>query len=156
MRHYWVDRIVELEPGVRAVGVKSVALSEDVFNDHFPGNPILPGIYLLEGLAQTGGLLLERTTKGERIALMVSIERARFTAFARPGDRVQLEVEIESLDEAAARVRGSAKVSDRPICSARFTFRLVEPDRLIPPAYQPFWKQTLSVWRGDYLDLSDA
>lgn len=156
MRHYWVDRIVELVPGERARGVKSVALSEDVFDEHFPGNPVMPGIYLLEGLAQTAGLLLTRTTEGRRLALMASIDRARFSAFARPGDRVHLDVEIESLHEDAAQVRGSATVDGRSIASARFTFRLLPPERLIPPAYRDLWEQALRVWHGEYLDGSDG
>ncbi len=155
MRHYWLDRIVELEPGVRAIGVKSVALAEETFNEHFPGNPVLPGIYLLEGLAQTAGVLLDRTTDGQRIAVMVSLERARFVGFARPGDQVRLAVEVESLDESAAWVVGSATKDGRAIASARFTFSLVEPDRLIPPMYQAFWRQAMAVWRGEYLRLKD-
>lgn len=155
MRHYWLDRILELERGVRAVGVKSVALAEDAFNEHFPGNPVFPGIYLLEGLAQTAGVLLDLTTDGQRIAVMVSIERARFVGFARPGDQVRLEVKVESLDEDAARVLGSATTDGRPIASARFTFTLVEPDRLIPAMYRASWRQAMAVWRGEYVRLKD-
>lgn len=155
MRHYWVDRIVELEPGARAVGVKGVSLSEDVFLDHFPGNPVFPGVFLLEGLAQTAGVLLARTYHGERLAVMVSIERARFKSFARPGDSVRMEVEIEDNDGNVARVLGTACVVDRQVAAARFTFKLVEPSRVIPPTYQAFWEQTRSTWCGDYLDIDD-
>lgn len=155
MRHYWVDRIVELKPGARAVGVKSVSLSEDVFVDHFPGNPVLPGVFLLEGLAQTAGVLLARTYHSERIAVMVSIERARFRSFARPGDSVRMEVEVEGSDEDVARVLGTASVVDRQVAAARFTFKLVEPGRVIPPAYRALWEQTQSTWCGEYLDIDD-
>jgi 3-hydroxyacyl-[acyl-carrier-protein] dehydratase len=150
MRHYWVDRLIEVEPGVRALGVKNVALSEDVFTDHFPGNPVYPGIYLLEGLAQTAGLLLERTSGGKRFALMVSVERGRFVSFARPGDQLKLEVEIESLEEEYARVKGSAHAGDRLVGSARFTFKLLETDQFIPPAFREAWDHSLAVWRGEY------
>lgn len=153
MRHYWVDRIVELMPGARATGVKSVSLSEDVFTDHFPGNPVFPGVFLLEGLAQTAGILLARTYGGERIAVMASLERARFPSFARPGDNVVMEVEIESTDENVARVKGSATVGKRQVAAARFTFKLVEPARVIPAAYRAFWEQTQATWCGEYLDL---
>lgn len=156
MRHFFVDRVIELEKGVRAAGVKAVALSDDAFDAHFPGNPVLPGVHLLEGLAQTAGVLLARSTEGRRLALMASIERARFLAFARPGDLVRLEVEIESLDEAAARVMGAARRGPAVIASARFLFRLVEPDRVIAPAYRPVWEAALSTWCGDYLDPADG
>jgi 3-hydroxyacyl-[acyl-carrier-protein] dehydratase len=156
MRHYFVDRVGEIEPGRRAVGRKAVALAEDAFADHFPGNPVYPGVFLLEGLAQTAGVLLERTTGGERIALMAGIERARFVAFARPGDLLRFEVEVESLDPLAARTLGSVREGDRLIASARFLFRLVEPDRLIPPPFRPFWERAFANWRGEYEDLGDA
>src|SRR5829696_3345335 len=87
VRHFWLDRILHLEPGVRASGVKAVALAEDQFDAHFPGNPVLPGVYLLEGLAQTAGVLIHQSIEGRLLAVLVSIERARFLAFARPGDQ---------------------------------------------------------------------
>ena len=152
MRHYWLDRITQLEPGIRATGVKAVALAEEEFEAHFPGNPVLPGVYLLEGLAQTAGVLLGETTGRKRLALMVSVDRARFLAFARPGDQVVLTVEVEALDDDLARVRGEAKVSERPIASARFTFRLVDAELLIPAGYRPFWQQTMDTWLGRYLE----
>jgi 3-hydroxyacyl-[acyl-carrier-protein] dehydratase len=150
MRHYWVDRVPEIEPGVRAAGLKAVALSEDSFTDHFPGNPVLPGVHLLEGLAQTAGVLLHATTHGARIAVMASIDRARFVSFARPGDLVRLEVEIESRDADAARVFGRARAGEREVAVARFTFRLLEPDTFIPEAFRPFWEGAMATWRGEY------
>jgi acyl dehydratase len=84
---------------------------------------------------------------------MVSIERARFPGFARPGDQVRLEVELESLEATAARVRGTATVGDRAVASARFTFTLVEPDRLMPETYQPHWRQMMETWLGHYPEL---
>lgn len=153
MRHYWVDRVVELLPGERAVGVKGVALSEPTFDSHFPGNPVLPGIHLLEGLAQTAGILLDRTTNGRRIALLASVDRVRFSAFARPGDLVRLEVEIISLEvDTAARVRGRARAGEKELATANILFRLIEPDRLIPAEFRPFWERVMSVWRGEYLE----
>lgn len=150
MRHHWVDRIIELQPGVRAVGVKAVALSEDCFNEHFPGNPVLPGIYIIEGLAQTAGALLTCSTSNTRVAMMVSVDRARFTAFARPGDLLHLEVGIEQLEGDTARVLGRVRCGDQGVASARILFRLFEPDVLIPRAYQPAWLQAMAVLLGQY------
>jgi len=150
VRHYWLDRIIDLQPGVRATGVKAVALAEDEFESHFPGNPVLPGVYLLEGLAQTAGVLLSETTAGKRVALMVSVDRARFLAFARPGDQVLLTVEVEALDDDLARVRGAATVGERAIASARLTFRLLDIATLIPAGFHPFWQHAMDTWLGRY------
>jgi len=150
VRHYWLDRIIDLQPGVRATGVKAVALAEDEFEVHFPGNPVLPGVYLLEGLAQTAGVLLSETTSGKRVALMVSVDRARFLAFARPGDQVLLTVEVEALDDDLARVRGAAAVGERAIASARLTFRLVDIATLIPAGFHPLWQHAMDTWLGRY------
>jgi len=150
MRHYWVDRIVHLEPGVRATGLKAVSLAEDEFEAHFPGNPVLPGIYLLEGMAQTAGVLIERTFEGRQLSLLTSVDRARFQAFVRPGDQVYLDVELESLEAGVARIRGTARVLDTTVASARLTLKLVSPDQLIAPVYQPFWRQTIDTWLGQF------
>ena len=141
---------------MRASGVKAVALAEDQFEAHFPGNPVLPGVYLLEGLAQTAGVLIHQSIEGRLLAVLVSIERARFLTFARPGDQVRLETEIESLESTVARARGTALVGDRTIASARFTFTLIPPDRLIPQVYQPFWHQMIETWLGRYPELEDG
>jgi 3-hydroxyacyl-[acyl-carrier-protein] dehydratase len=151
MRHYHVDRVVELELGVRAVGIRAVSLADDVFTDHFPGNPVLPGVYLLEGLAQTAGVLVARTTEMRKVALMASIDRARFTSFARPGDSVRLTIDVETMDEVSARVRGTAQVGDREVAAARMTFRLVDPDELIGAPFQPFWQAWIGTLAGAYV-----
>jgi 3-hydroxyacyl-[acyl-carrier-protein] dehydratase len=156
MRHYWLDRMDEIVPGQRAVGLKCVALAEDHFDAHFPGNPVLPGVCLLEGLAQTAGVLLHETTAGEKLALMVAIERVRFTAFARPGDRVHLVVEIEAIDDSTARVRAEAVVAGRSIASGRLTFRLVDPGTMMPAAFTIFWQQAMDTWLGRYREVARA
>jgi len=150
VRHYHLDRILSLEPGTCATGVRSVALSDDVFTEHFPGNPVLPGVYVLEGLAQTAGVLLWESTQHTRIAVMVSVDRARFTSFARPGDSVRFSVEVDSLDQQVARVRGTATVGDRQVAAAALTFSLQEIGRVIAPLYQPHWDQVVDTWLGHY------
>jgi 3-hydroxymyristoyl/3-hydroxydecanoyl-(acyl carrier protein) dehydratase len=156
MRHYHLDRVVDLERGVRATGIKAVALSDDVFTEHFPGNPVLPGVYLLEGLAQTAGVLLWETCDHTRIAVMASIDRARFPSFARPGDSVNLSVEIESYDDRAARVRGVASVEKRQVAIAGFTFSMQDPDAVIPPLYRAHWEHAADLWLGRYPGVSTA
>ncbi|MFL5483804.1 MAG: 3-hydroxyacyl-ACP dehydratase FabZ family protein [Gemmatimonadaceae bacterium] len=156
MRHYHLDRVVKIEPGKGATGVRVVALSDDVYNEHFPGNPVLPGVYLLEGLAQTAGVLLWESCNHSRIAVMVSIDRARFPSFARPGDSVSLAVEIESYDDRAARVRGVASVESRQVAVAAFTFSMQEPDVVIPPLYRAHWEHAADIWLGRYPGSANA
>jgi 3-hydroxyacyl-[acyl-carrier-protein] dehydratase len=155
MRHFHLDRILLLERGKRAVGVRAVALGDDALATHFPGNPVLPGVYLLEGLAQTAGVLLWESSEHSRIAIMVSIDRARFPSFARPGDVVRLAVDIESSDERAARVRAVATVDDRSVAMAGITFSLQEADRVVPPLLRPHWDQGVDVWMGRYPGASE-
>src|SRR5215218_6517406 len=156
MRHFHLDRIESLEPGLRAVGLRAVALSDDVFTEHFPGNPVLPGVYVLEGLAQTAGQLLWESAARSRLAVLVSVDRARFTSFARPGEVVRLSVEIDSQDERAARVRGVATVGDRQVAAAALTFSMQELERMIPPIYQPYWERASDVLLGRFPGSSDA
>jgi 3-hydroxyacyl-[acyl-carrier-protein] dehydratase len=156
MRHFHLDRIESLEPGLRAVGLRAVALSDDVFTDHFPGNPVLPGVYVLEGLAQTAGVLLWESGARSRIAVMVSVDRARFTTYARPGEVVRFAVEIDSHDERAARVRGVATVGERQVAVAALSFSMQAPSRVMPPFYLPFWERTVDVWLGRYPGDPDA
>jgi 3-hydroxymyristoyl/3-hydroxydecanoyl-(acyl carrier protein) dehydratase len=150
MRHYHLDRITSLESGVRATGVRSVSLSDDVFTEHFPGNPVLPGVHLLEGMAQTAGVLLWESSRHARIAVMVSVDRARFPAFARPGDSVRFDVEVEALEEQVARVRAVAAVGDRQVAAAALTFSMQHVDRVIPPPFRMYWEQVVAIWLGKY------
>lgn len=150
MRHYHVDRIISLETGVRATGVRSVALSDDVFAEHFPGNPVLPGVYLLEGMAQTAGVLLWESSRHARLAVMERVDHAQFTAFVRPGDSVRYDIEIEMFEERVARARGTATVGDREVATATLTFSMQYVDRVIPPPYRTHWEQVVAIWLGHY------
>ena len=143
MRHYWVDRISVLEPGVRATGVKAVGQSEDFFDHHFPGNPIYPGIYLIEGLAQTAGFMLSAPTP-ERFAMMASVDRARFGRIVRPGDLVTFRVEREHEQDQLIRIQGTATVRDQTVARAAITFRMLDLQDVIPPEYVPMWRRMMT------------
>ncbi len=94
----FVDRVLELEPGKRIVAIKNFTFNEEFFQGHFPGRPVVPGVLLLEGMAQAGGIMVysdmtpaERTNK---IAYFAAIERARFRRPVVPGDQVRYEVDV--------------------------------------------------------------
>jgi 3-hydroxymyristoyl/3-hydroxydecanoyl-(acyl carrier protein) dehydratase len=146
MRFLLVDRIVDVQPGRSARGLRAVAGSEDFFTDHFPGNPVMPGVLILESMAQTAGALLAASTNFEKFGLMTFVENAKFRAFVRPGDVLELKVRIDALDEASARTTVTASVGDDPIAAARISFVLVPLGSVIPPEYLEGWKAMIRGW----------
>jgi 3-hydroxyacyl-[acyl-carrier-protein] dehydratase len=93
-----VDRVLEMVPGQRIVAIKNVTINEEVFLGHFPGHPVVPGVLIVEGMAQAGGiLLLSQMSEAERQAKLLyftSIERARFRRPVTPGDQIRYEIEV--------------------------------------------------------------
>jgi len=150
VRHIFFDRVVELERGKRVSAIKSVAFSEDVFEHHFPGNPIYPGIYIVEGIAQAAGHLLHETTDRKRVAVLASIDRARFFAFARPGDHLRYDATIQALDQNAARVGAEASAGERRLAALQLTFRMLRLEQLISPPHRPHWDSMYAQWRGEF------
>ena len=148
MRYLLLDRITALAPPERADAVKCVSLSDDVFADHFPGHPVMPGALVLEALAQLGGVLAEaslRKTTGrdDSHALLTIVERARFRAMVRPGDRLELTATCASVNEDGALVRGSARVEGKLAAEAEMTFAFakVTSEKLIERR-----REVLEVW----------
>ena len=105
MRYVLLDRITSLDPPRSARGVKCVTLSDDVFEHHFPGHPIFPGVLLIEAIAQVAGVLLEMTqrARGQHNlhALLVRVAQAKFRHMVRPGDRLEMEVHVERVSDVA-------------------------------------------------------
>jgi 3-hydroxyacyl-[acyl-carrier-protein] dehydratase len=150
MRYVLLDRITALEPPVRARGVKCVSLSDDVFVDHFPGHPVMPGALTLEALAQLGGVLCEATMRlavnggrNDLHALLVAVERAKFRRLVRPGDRLELEVTAVHVGENGGRVAGTAQVDSQPVAEAELTFAFAEVKH---PRLIERRREVLNVW----------
>ena len=150
MRYLLLDRITSLTPGERATGVKCISLADDVFVDHFPGHPVMPGALIIEALAQLGGVLIEATMRakregerGELHALLVMVDRARFRKMARPGDRLLLEATALRVNEDGARVEVVARTDEGIATTAElgYTFVLVDNDKLIARRHE-----VLNVW----------
>ncbi|MDR2208953.1 MAG: 3-hydroxyacyl-ACP dehydratase FabZ [Azoarcus sp.] len=129
MRFLLVDSILEWNPGVGATGVKNISLSEDFFDDHFPLKPIMPGVLIIEGMAQLSGLLLEETMKQQDIkvkALMSMVDKAKFRQPVYPGCQLRYDCTISQINELGGKVSASASVGGMPVaeCSLLFSFHV--------------------------------
>ncbi len=123
-----VDRIVELEPGNRAVGLKNVTSNEWFFEGHFPDNPIMPGVLIIEALAQTGAVAaLSAEEFAGKLGLFAGIDGVRFRRQVVPGDQLRLEVEMERLRRGIGRAAAIATVDGEIAAEGRLTFALVDP-----------------------------
>jgi 3-hydroxyacyl-[acyl-carrier-protein] dehydratase len=117
-----VDRVEVIEEGKKARGIKNVTINEDYFNGHFPGNPIMPGVLILEALAQTGGVLMLRKPelKGKTV-LFASIKEVKFRKPVIPGDQLILNVEITRWGGRVAVMKGEAYVGNDLVTEAEMT-----------------------------------
>lgn len=120
-----IDTVEELEPGVRAVAKKNVTFNEPYFAGHFPGNPVMPGVLIIEALAQTGAaaILSQQEWKG-RTAYFAGIDKAKFKQKVVPGDTLLLETEIIKVKGPIGIGRATARVNGKLVCSAELTFAI--------------------------------
>jgi UDP-3-O-[3-hydroxymyristoyl] N-acetylglucosamine deacetylase/3-hydroxyacyl-[acyl-carrier-protein] dehydratase len=121
-----VDRVLELEEGVRAVGVKNVTFNEHFFQGHYPGSPIMPGVLIVEAMAQLAGVLLLRQLEiGNLVAELISMDRVKLRKGVHPGDQLRLEAEVVRAHPRRAEVRTRAWVGDKVAAEATIRFMLV-------------------------------
>ncbi len=124
-----VDRITELEPGQRIVGVKNVTINEPFFQGHFPGNPVMPGVLIIEALAQTGVVLLMHEAKNQgKLALFGGMDDVRFRRQVTPGDVLTLEIVHLKSKRGVGKVRGVARVGNEVACEGELTYVLVDSE----------------------------
>ena len=134
-----VDKILEIEPGRRVVGLKNVTINEAFFQGHFPGQPIMPGVLVIEAMAQVGGVLLMRTLHAsaeKKIFYFTGIDRAKFRRPVLPGDQVRFELELVHLRSRNAKLRGRAYVEGKLAAEAELSCVVVdrESQNLSPDA----------------------
>jgi len=124
-----IDRILEIQPGKRVVGVKNVTINESFFQGHFPGHPIMPGVLVIEAMAQVGGVLLMRTVDAsaeKKLFYFTGIDRAKFRRPVIPGDQVRFEVEILQLRRRNCRMLGRAYVGDKLAAEAELSCVVID------------------------------
>lgn len=120
-----VDRIIEIEEGKRAVGIKNVSINEEFFQGHFPGYPVMPGVLIIEALAQVGGVALLKSEdfKG-RLAFLTGIDNCRIKRQVIPGDQLKLEVEFVRLRGTMGKGHGIATVDGEVVCETDILFAI--------------------------------
>jgi len=115
MRWIWIDSFVEFTSGERASALKNVTRSEDHLHDHFPGFPVMPASLVIEGMAQTAGILVGEARGFRENVILAKIRRASFDDFAVPGDQLRYDAVIESIDEQAAVTTGIVLKNGQPM-----------------------------------------
>ncbi|ETP67764.1 3-hydroxyacyl-[acyl-carrier-protein] dehydratase [Planococcus glaciei] len=120
-----VDRILEMEAGKKAVGLKNVTANEDFFNGHFPGYPVMPGVLIVEALAQVGAAaVLQMEANKGRLAFFTGIDNCRFKRQVVPGDQLRLEVELTRLRGSMGKGHAIATVDGELVCECDILFAL--------------------------------
>jgi beta-hydroxyacyl-ACP dehydratase FabZ len=125
-----VDRIVEWEQGKRCVGIKCVTMNEPFFVGHFPGHPVMPGVLIIEALAQVGAVMLFGSlpddVRDTKLVYLAGVESARFRAPVTPGDTVRLEMTVQKIRGPVSRVRGEAFVDGKLVAEADIMSMMVD------------------------------
>lgn len=122
-----VDSILQLEPGLSAVGIKQVTINEPFFPGHFPGYPVMPGVLIVEALAQVGAVaLLSLPENRGKLGLFAGIDRMRFRQQVRPGDQLRLEVAITAQRGPIGKGHGTATVGEAIVAEGDLMFALSE------------------------------
>ncbi|MFK7819213.1 MAG: 3-hydroxyacyl-ACP dehydratase FabZ family protein [Planctomycetaceae bacterium] len=122
MRWYWIDKFVEFESGSYARAVKNVTLAEEHLHDHFPGFPVMPASLMVEGMAQTGGILLGEKFDFEHIVILAKVPKITFHSWACPGDSVIYHAKLIDAKEEGGSVEVTAHVGDRLVADGEIVF----------------------------------
>ena len=123
-----VDRVMELDPERRIVGIKNVTINEPFFQGHFPGRPVMPGVLILEAMAQVGGLLAFKSLGGAKkpVVYLTGVDGAKFRRPVVPGDRLRFEIDVLKKRTPFWKMQGKAFVETELVCEAEVTAMVTE------------------------------
>jgi beta-hydroxyacyl-ACP dehydratase FabZ len=123
-----VDRVKELEPGIRIVALKNVTVNEPFFQGHFPGRPVMPGVLIIEAMAQAGGVLVFKSggPSGKPVVYMTGIDEAKFRRPVVPGDQLRFEINVIKKRPPFWKMQGKAFVDNEMVCEAVVTAMVSE------------------------------
>lgn len=124
-----VDRVVDLKKSESAVGIKNVTINEQFFQGHFPGDPVMPGVLIIEALAQTAGVLVRKSTSYDpstHLMYFTKIEDARFKKMVTPGDQLVMKVKIEGSKMDFWKISGEAFVDDVSAATVKFSVKVMQ------------------------------
>ena len=125
-----VDKVLEIEPGKRIVGIKNVSANEQIFQGHFPGQPIFPGVLILEALAQLSCVLVLRDLNiPGSVALFTGLDNVSFRQMVLPGDQLRLEAEVDKLRVPFGRMKAQATVDGKLAAEAMIKFMIQMPEK---------------------------
>src|ERR1035438_9956718 len=122
-----IDRVVEFERGKRLVAIKNVTINEPFYQGHFPGYPIMPGVLVIEAMAQSGAIIMmsEIPDREKKLAVFTGIERGKFRRPVTPGDQLRIEVEVLSFKSRVGRMEAKAFIDGKLACQATLTCQVV-------------------------------
>lgn len=125
-----VDRLTELVPGEKAAGIKNVTINEPFFQGHFPGEPVMPGVLIIEALAQVGATVVLSMAGNEgKLAVFTGINKFRFKQVVKPGDQLQLSVVLTGMRRNIGKGEAEAMVEGKTVASGELWFALVDRDQ---------------------------
>ncbi|MBL8878777.1 MAG: beta-hydroxyacyl-ACP dehydratase [Phycisphaerales bacterium] len=157
MRWIWFDRFEEFQPGRMAVAVKNVTLAEDHLHDHFPDFPVMPASLMIEGMAQTAGILVGEARNFSEKVILAKIKRAVFHEAVRPGSKIRYEATIEQLTDSAASTVGRVFCDEREIGQVDLVFSHIDQNMSglrFPEENFVFTEEFMGLLRG-YRSASD-
>ncbi len=122
MRWYWIDRFIEFESGRQAKAVKNVSLAEEHLHDHFPGFPVMPASLMIEGMAQTGGILLGEKNNFKYNVILAKVPKVEFHSWACPGDQLIYSAVLQDSRDEGGSVTVTARVGERLVADCEIVF----------------------------------
>ena len=146
MRYLLIDKIKQLEFNKRITAIKNVALSEDVFTDHFVGYPVMPGALQIEAAAQAATALLEVSANFKVKAILTIVEKVKFRELVKPGDQLLIYVKIISMQSESAFLEGLITVNKKVVMEGKFIFVLKKAAKFYPTKTRAFIESVYNFW----------